>query len=144
MIGTYVAVKVLKPCSSYLYKFCQDKGIPTDQHMFEHDLHTTLIYSRKPCPDIITMPNLVHEAYFNGFDMFSNSHGEKCVLVMKLNAPTLVQRHLLLMEQHQATYDFESYVPHITLSYDFMGDISTLLPYTKEILLSNEWIEELE
>ncbi len=63
---------------------------------------------------------------------------------MKLNAPSVVARHLQIMAQYGATYDFPVYSPHITLSYDFSGEILNLPVYNQPIFLDSEYVEDLK
>jgi hypothetical protein len=63
---------------------------------------------------------------------------------MKLNAPTVVARHLQIMAEYGATYDFPVYTPHITLSYNFAGNVESLPAYNESIVLGNEYVEDLK
>ena len=48
------------------------------------------------------------------------------------------------MAQYGATYDFPVYSPHITLSYDFSGEILNLPVYNQPIFLDSEYVEDLK
>lgn len=80
-------------------------------------MHCTLIYSRMPCKTPKIFPNRVFNAEFEKFDVFEQRNGKKC-LVLKLKSPDLLKRHQALMDEMEASYDFDDYLPHITLSYD--------------------------
>ena len=59
------------------------------------------------------------------FDVWETSptQGAKTrCLILKIDCPELVARHKELMDEHEATYDYPVYQPHITLSYD-IGDL---------------------
>jgi hypothetical protein len=140
--GTYVGLRVIEPSSSQMYDHAKKIGVDIKQSSKERRLHTTVIYSTKRCPNLVAEPKIIHEAEFVSYDLFSSSDGAK-VLVVKLNAPSVVARHLALMAEHNAVYDFPTFQPHISLSYDYKGDILSLAPIDFPILLSQEYIEDL-
>lgn len=87
-----------------------------------HDLHVTVIYSRKECPTLEEAPvGLPVIATGKSFSIFPNADGGKC-LVLELESDDLQLLHGRLRTEHGATHDFESYKPHITLSYDYSND----------------------
>ena len=142
--GTYVGLRVVDPSNVCIFAHCQAEGIPVKQSMFERRLHTTLIYSRKHAPEIVTEPETMHIAAFKGYDLFKGQQGEN-VLVMLLDCPTIVARHKQLMASHDLTYDFPVYHPHITLSYNYNGNtVMGLAPYTLPIVLGLEYMEDLD
>lgn len=137
--GTYVGLRVLTPSSTRIYNFCQDNGIPINKSTHDRRLHTTLLYSRKPCPNIITQPETVHLASFIAYEIFDD------ILVAKINSPSIVARHLELMQLYDATYDFPVYIPHISLVYGFSGDVNLLPPLNvDDIMIGLEYSEELD
>ena len=143
MRGTYVGLSVLYPGNELLYQHCIDNGINVSKPMFDKKLHTTLIYSRKFCPHIEAVPTLKHIAQFLSYDVFTSQEGDN-VLVMKLNAPSISARHLKLMQQHQATYDYPEYLPHITLSYKYdKKEVTGIAPFNYDIILGKEYVEDL-
>ena len=141
--GTYVGLRVSKKSHNDIKDFCAVNQIPTKPNFFDKRLHTTVIYSRKHCDGLVGQPDVMHKAEFIGYDLFT-SEGKNCVLVMKLNAPSVVARHLQIMAQYGATYDFPVYTPHITLSYNFLGNFVDLPVYNEPIFLENEYVEDLK
>lgn len=83
-------------------------------------IHCTLIYSRTPCDKPIISADSTYNATFKSFDIFDTRDGKRC-LVIKLTSRDLSARHKALMKEMGASYDFATYIPHITLSYD-VGD----------------------
>jgi len=95
-------------------------------------------------------------AYPKGYHIFEGRNGKK-ILVLLLDSEDAVNRHQVLMKQHESTYDFPEYKPYITLSYDiedFMrmknkksvlenikDKYNTLIP--KEFHLNAEYVEHL-
>jgi hypothetical protein len=142
--GTYVGLRVSEQSHNSIRDFCANNNIPTKPGYFNRRLHTTVIYSRKQCVGLVAESERVkHKAEFIGYDLFT-SEGKNCVLVMKLNAPTVVARHLQIMAQYGATYDFPVYTPHITLSYNYSGNVTDLPVYNETIVLGNEYVEDLK
>lgn len=144
--GTYVALRVLPPSGNQLYEFCRGAGILVNKPTFENRLHITVIYSKKPVsPWIVPDTETVHVAEFKDYDLFDWQPDDvsKKVLVVKLTAPSITARHLKLMADHGASYDFPVYQPHITLSSSFRGDIKKLPPIDFPIYAGQEYAEEL-
>ena len=52
------------------------------------------------------------------FEIWKTRDTGKNCLVLKYKCPALVKRHKFLMKEHKATFDFDEFIPHITLSYD--------------------------
>jgi hypothetical protein len=140
--GTYVGLRVLKPGGLHLYQHFKKAGLKVRQSMFEQRLHTTVIYSTKHHPEL-KAKTAQYRARFKGYEIFDARKGER-VLVMLLDAPGIEARHEFLMKKHGATYDFPVYQPHITLNYDFTGDIKDIPPYPYDIMLGEEYVEDLD
>jgi hypothetical protein len=142
--GTYVGLRVLQPANDRLYQHCLDNGIEVKKSMFDRRLHVTVLYSRKHCPNIRPDRDITHyNARFSSYDVFTGQNG-KYALVMKLSAPGVTARHLKLMAEHGATYDYPEYLPHITLSYDYdMPRAVGIAPFPHNIILSEEYVEDL-
>lgn len=111
-----------------------------------HDLHVTVIYSRKECAEIeglnVTLPV---QAYGEAFDIFPNQDGSKC-LVLKLASDEMHSLHQTIRAEHGGTHDYPSYSPHLTLSYDYTRDIPnhTLLDYFKDLHFDQYVVEPLD
>lgn len=139
--GTYAGVHLNDNSRDILYKFVEEMNIP--KPLSKDKYHVTLLYSRKEHPEYEPI-NYIHHSeslvHTKGFEIFNNR-----ILVLKLDAPQLNLRHKRLMELHEATYDYDEYVPHITLSYDVGSnfDISTLDDYHTSLGLTGEYKEEI-
>lgn len=84
-----------------------------------YDLHVTVIYSRKECPTIDeSFAALPVTATGKAFSIFTNADGGNC-LVVELESEGITNLHNSLINEHGATHDYDSYNPHITLSYDY-------------------------
>jgi 2'-5' RNA ligase len=120
--GVYVAVNYNQSARDDLLELIKKYQIPST--LKAEDFHTTLIYSKKYADiedlddnmedsEIVAKPTELH--VFETFD-------KKRALVIKLDCSYLEQRHKNLMEKYNLTYDYDVYIPHITLSYD-IGDM---------------------
>lgn len=139
-VGTYAAVKVLDPSRARIYDYIRRHNIPQG---FEDRqiLHSTLIWSRKSCPRMRPEYDVVHRATPKHLHVFQSEGKNRLCLL--LDAPTLVTRHNQLMEEHNATYDYPVYQPHVTIGYD-VGDFDwqSLPPIEFDILLGDENVRD--
>lgn len=145
--GTYVGVKLSSESVKEVMRGIKEIGIPNPVN--ESSMHITVIYSRKHLPDFEPRGKLKldEEVLVDKLDTFPQQTGEGKVLVLKLKAPTLVARHEAIMKEHKATYDFDEYIPHVTLSYD-CGDfdpksVENLEKYFYQLFVDEEYEEEL-
>lgn len=140
--GTYIGLKVSTETRNNFKRWCIKHKI---QNMVQRKkIHSTLIYSRKYCPDIQLNSELYPlEVNIKKMDFFSSSKEKKC-LVFLLDSKELIDRHNYIMKKYKTTYDWDEYNPHITVSYD-CGDINldelTLPDFKVEI--TSEYMEDL-
>lgn len=113
--GSYAAVKFSDKTNEEIINFIIKSSIPNSVDI--KDIHCTLLYSTKYCPDLKLDYKLYEEAMPLEFTVFNSRNG-KNFLVLKLESEFLKKRHNDLMKTHEATYDFPEYIPHITLSTD--------------------------
>ncbi len=99
-----------------------DKITPHDK------FHTTVIYSKRPCPSMQDMDGepFTHDARISKLKTWDTQQGTRC-LVAVIESPDMVTLHHTLREQHGATHDYPDFQPHFTLSYD-CGDLELTLP----------------
>lgn len=116
--GTYVAVKLSEESKDKLYSAAEKMKVPNI--LDKKDYHTTLIYSRKYLPEFEAKGELNPPiaATISKLEIFTGKDGDQKVLVAVVDCPELVERHKSIMDEHKATYDFDEYVPHVTLSYN--------------------------
>lgn len=121
--GSYAAVTFSKDTVKRLTQFCVENDIPNP--LKPHKFHTTLLYSRKFLPDYEAQgkldPPWIGTPYrFDVWETQPKKDGgptSRC-LVMIYESKELKARHVKLMDEHEAEFDFKTYNPHITLSYD--------------------------
>lgn len=119
--GTYIAVSFTKESADKLQAL--SKSLEVENIVAKDKYHVTVVYSRKPFTDFtingkLKKPWLVAPTELEIFETQSGSRA----LVLRLDAPKLVQRHEYFAREHGATYDFDEYKTHVTLSYDVGSD----------------------
>lgn len=146
--GTYAAVKLSKTSQDALHQYAVDNKIPNP--IPKEKMHITLLYSRRSCPNYVPRgqidPPMI--ATVKDRDVFLSrpdaDDATRC-LVLKLDCLELFNRHLELMNEHNATYDFPLYTPHVSLSYD-IGDLDylTLPMFEGELEIVEEYAKDLD
>lgn len=114
--GTYSAIKFSDESVELLHQKLTDLNIPN--LVPKDDIHSTLMYSRIFLPEYeATLPKeITGESYsVAGYELFGDSRN---ILVLLLNAPSLVDHHLEIMSKYKGSYDYPEYIPHVTISYD--------------------------
>ena len=147
--GTYAGVHFGDDTKDAVDLYIKENGIPnatpTDK------LHCTLLYSRKHCPNYEPLGQLEpmlrgKPGAFQVWEGQPDDDGNKpnC-LIMEFDCVKLSARHKELMDEHDATYDFDEYKTHITFSYDIGEmDIKDLPEFTGPINIVEEYGEELD
>ncbi len=139
--GSYVAVKYDDESRDKLYEFAEKLNLPN--LLPKSKYHTTLIYSRKYNPDVKEDQSL-YPLKIKGKELHVlDTQDNKRALVMKFDSPELVERHNFLMSEYQLQYDYDEYIPHITLSYD-IGDMDVDFSGKFPIMtVTEEYVEDL-
>lgn len=147
--GTYAAVNFSKETTDAIKQYMKDNDIPNA--LAEDKIHTTVLYSRKYCPDYKPLgkidPPWVGKA--TNFDVWKTrpkdgGEGSNC-LVLQFKCEELNERHEKLMKEHEATYGFPDYKTHISFSYD-IGDMDwkKLPKFEGKITIVEEYGEDLD
>jgi hypothetical protein len=145
--GSYAGVRFDQATIDAITQFLQAAHLPNATA--PDKLHSTLLYSRKFLPDYqplgeIAPPLVGKPTEFVVWETSPKDPGEqkaRC-LVMKYDCPDLVERHHLLMKQHGATYDYDEYIPHLTLSYDIGDTDVDSLPQFSDYIDAINIVEE--
>jgi hypothetical protein len=151
--GTYAAVTFSPKTIAKLIRFCEENGV---KNVLNADkFHTTLIYSRKEMPDYKAAGDLKTKLIGEPEELLiwktrsedKDKKPSNC-LVLKYKCPALVARHNQLMKEHEGTYDFDEFTPHITLSYNIGDDsidhLQEKLKEFGEIEIDHEYTEKLD
>lgn len=133
-VGTYACLTLSKESNDALREFMNDKiQSPVD------DYHCTVVYSRKPVTDAVRSQQvtLPITARATGYESFDGG-----AYVLKLESASLHQlhNHTRLMG---ATYDYDQYNPHVTLSYDHTPQDNMELP-SFELVFDQYRVEDLK
>lgn len=119
--GTYAGMRPNLPTAEALAEYMNIYNIPNS--VPQDKLHTTILYSRKECPDFVPLGRFSPAYIAKPLKLeVWKTRDEKHALVLKLDCPQMIARHNELMTAHGATYDYDSYIPHTTLSYDVGGE----------------------
>ena len=140
--GTFVGAHFSAESKAKFMEAMKAMDVPNPLNKTE--MHLTLIYSRKNLPEFkargkMDPPIVVKAKKLNIFPTKDKVNA----LVVELDAPEMVARHESIMKEHGATYDYDKYIPHITLSYN-CGDFDVDKHNVAEILGSLEIIEEYD
>ena len=120
--GRYIGLHFSPETKEQIKRIIHDEALPEPTPL--EKLHTTITYSKNnPVKDYSVAGKLEEpiNACIDSFDVFPTQDGNNC-LVAKLDCPDCVERHNRTRELG-ASYDYDEYIPHITLSYN-VGDIS--------------------
>lgn len=147
--GTYAGVRFSDATKEAITEYIKENDIPNGTA--KDQLHCTLLYSRKYCPDYEPAGKLDQmivgkPGQFQVWEGQPDEDGHKpnC-LVLEFECAELVDRHNELMEEHGATFDYPEYKTHVTFSYD-IGDMddSELPEFTAPIEIVEEYGERLD
>jgi hypothetical protein len=120
--GTYVSVDLSADSKVQLDNYLNMTLDPMDR-VDSTSYHTTIIYSRTPVPDAEKFKGTPVEGAATAikWEVFPTKNDGKC-LVLKLEFPFAEKLNRTLTDMG-ATSDYDEYKPHITIAYDFQGDI---------------------
>jgi len=148
--GSYAGVHFDADTLKRIKEFSIENEIP--QRVQSRTLHSTVVYSKKYLPNYkaqggLETPIVGKPKEFSVWDTQPDSDGETTnSLVLQYDAPELVARHEELKKEHGATHDFDTFKPHVTLSYNIGDlDISKLDPESiGDINIVSEFGEDLD
>lgn len=147
--GTYAGVNYSPETIEHIQTFLKKYKVPNP--VAPEKIHTTVLYSRKFLPDFEPRGMLEEpmEAKFMGYHVWKTSPTDKTTepwncLIMKINCPELKDLHEKYMKEHEATYDYDKYDPHITLSYNIGNfNIDNLPKFDFPLEIVEEYSEDL-
>lgn len=147
--GTYAGVTFSEATKKAVAEYIKENNIPNPTPTDK--LHSTLLYSRKRCPNYKAKGDLNptlrgRPGAWQVWESQPDKDGNiaNC-LVMEFDCPELNARHEELMKEHDATFDYPEYKTHITFSYDIGEmDHKDLPKFTGPVELVHEYQEELD
>ena len=144
--GTYVGWRYGDDTLHEINTWLSDSYIPNPIHITK--IHSTIIYSRVEFDFEPKGRFIVPEyAQTNRLGTFDTRDGKRA-LIWFIDCQAMTDRHNHIMKTTAATFDYDEYTPHITLSYDIPADydISKLhiqgLPIVLQLV--SEYTEELD
>lgn len=119
--GTYAGYRFDKNDLKKITDWAEENKIPN--LIPSNKIHCTLLYSKKPCPNYKPLGKLKKPFVVKlGKMEVWPTQDKKYALIINLDAPEMIERHKQLMDELNATYDYDEYKPHITISYDVGKD----------------------
>lgn len=127
--GTYISALLSKKSQGDLDNWVSTHNITNPSDPKEY--HTTVIYSKVGVPKARTYDlGLPIEASIKEWKLFDTQTGTKC-LVGVVDSKELTKHHETIKDKFGATHGFPEYHPHITVSYDYKGDLLREIPNFK-------------
>lgn len=122
--GVFIELKFDEETIKNVNQYLISNKIPNPVNLDE--LHLTLLYSRKGVQDYLPTNELKGESlYPKSLHIWPTQDGTNCLVCEVWN--TKVSRyHNNLIKYHKASHDYQYYIPHITLSYNFDGNLDSL------------------
>lgn len=148
-IGTYAAVTFSEATVKSIVELQEKLKVPNP--LTSSKFHSTLLYSRVVLPNYVPQGELTPVVTSDTEDFTIQiwpAKDKKNVAVLTYPCQWLKDRWEDLMEEHQATWDFPDFTPHVTLSYD-VGDWKPkeqIVSFSskKPIVIVNEYSKPLE
>lgn len=144
--GTYVGIRFDDETKNKILNMMQELGLKSP--ISADKLHSTLVYSDKKNLDgFKSTAGVKASAKPKKFSMFDNSQNPntKC-LVVELDSDYLHSRHSDIVSKYGVEEKFTEYKPHITLSYDYDGDLpdDNLLNSLGMLNISDEYDQPID
>lgn len=140
--GSYAAVSFDATTTDALKAYQYDNHIPNP--LSPDEFHSTVMFSKKYIPTFKPLGELDEwSGTFTKFDIFLSDDDN--ALVLKYDCHQLSERFDQIISKYGATWEYDSFTPHITLSYNVEDlDIDQLPKYDGPIILINEYTNDLD
>lgn len=151
--GTYVGLRLSASSRQDLLSFCQTKKIELKAvgNAYERRMHTTVFYSYEK-PQHTDLGNihgklLAIRAKAKGWKILPRvknnpNEDEKQCLVLEIESTDLYDYHHQIHQQTGMEHAFNIYTPHITIDYEFNGQIPQDVPEF-ELLFQELYVKNL-
>lgn len=140
--GVYVAVKPTEQSIIELNLLIQKYDIPNA--IDGNKLHSTIVFSRIYA-DISVNKDNIYEATIENFRIFKMRGGDSG-LAIQMKSTAIVNRHMYFMKKYNLAYEFDEFIPHITITYNIKPDFdcSKLSIDRKKLFFHGEYVEDLD
>jgi len=119
------------------------KGEGFKETLTSNDFHVTIVFSRDEI-DWETLKPQTNTMTVAGGKRTVEPLGDQGAVVLKFKTDFLPKRWQEFKDIG-ASWDYEGYQPHVSITYDGKGiDLSSVKPYTGELVLGPEKFEELD
>jgi len=132
--GKFIAVKVKN--AKEVYDWYINQGIEV---IPEDELHCTIAYSKKDFEYTLSKEDI----YIPESSSKLEKLGDAGAIVLKIYSQELQDRFNRCINAG-ATYDYPSYKPHITISYSEVDNLENIKQPDFDIILGDEYTNELE
>lgn len=148
--GTYAGIRFSEKTKDDIMRYIDEAGIPNP--IEREDLHCTLLYSRKYLSSYDAYGEIdpLIKGQVVNLETWPHNKGEEnetTCLVMTFKCKPLEMRQKYLVDNYGATFDYDEYKPHITLSYDVgnlnVNDLPDINDYLGDIEIVEEYSEDL-
>ena len=120
--GTFIGIWYEERSAIALLNWATSQGL-TDITELDN-VHTTLHYSRKGSRAASRVSgSKIFTVETGELELLGFNHD---ILAVRIESPELERLHLVMKEKYNLEYDFAVYKPHITIKYDFKGNIEDL------------------
>jgi len=134
--GTFMGMNPTDECNDKIVEWCKKNKIEN----VHDDFHTTIIIDKEKtfseAPESYD-PALKIKAKDCEYKLFGEDNN---VLVVAFAEPALSKRHTEIKDKNDIKYDFPEYIPHLSLSYDFSGDVEDLPEWNLDLEFADEFI----
>jgi hypothetical protein len=134
--GTYAALNLSKASQHQLDEFTDN--LKLQNKIDPSTYHITVAMSDAPVPQAENLkPSLPMQGHATGWEIFNTKTGTRA-LVLKVSSPSATRLHNKL-KQMGATSSYPTYKPHVSIVFDYHGDIKDL-PIPKFPLVFDDFI----
>ena len=113
-----------------------------------HALHVTIAYSRKPvdwrtvCSAAVLAPDRVLVAPSGA--RFLRQQGARGAVVLTFQSDELAQRHQAIIRETGASWDFDTFEPHVTIGFSETDiDLTGIQPFDGSLIFGPEIFEDI-
>lgn len=134
--GIYVGLLVSPESKERIYKFCKDTlslDMNNSESPYEKRSHATLFSAQESKGH--TLDNFVQfmeekEFLAKGvkWEIWQSPYTQKKCLVLKIESQQMIEFHNQLGKKTGLEHVFPDYLPHVSIHYDYQGELPTVLP----------------
>jgi hypothetical protein len=142
--GVYVGMLVAQESERKLLDFFERIGLSLvdSYNKIDNRLHSTIIYSKIGCAKKVDLNKTNIKVNPYKWDTLTSALTGNTCLVLSLDTVVMEEIHYQIKNRHNLNHEFEGYHPHISIHYNFNGNIPSELP-NFEIELDNIFVRDL-